>query len=129
MWAQQGSPLLMEAERKARALWQTNKPWNKDRYLDHQLLIQKEFAATKKADVMDPILTSPFPRWTKNWQSQSVGRELFGVVLPTMETIKKHRFCLQCVGPPLGPGAKRRSGDMGSRRLRREPEQQSQARA
>ena len=64
MWAQQGSPLLLEAERKARALWQKT-PGNKDRYLDHQLMIQKEFAASKKAEVMDPILTSPFPRWNE----------------------------------------------------------------
>ena len=65
MWAQHGSPLLVEAERKARALWQKNKPFNKDRYLDHQRMIQKEFAKSKKAEVMDPILTSPFPRWNE----------------------------------------------------------------
>jgi len=93
-------------------------------------MIQKEFAATKKAEVMDPILTSPFPRWTTNWQSQSVGRELFGVVLPTMETIKNTGFVcnvwdrhwIQAQSDDLVTWAAEGSGESPSSSLRPEPD-------
>ena len=92
MWAERGSPLLMEAQHKARALWQKGKVWHKDRYLDHQLLIHREFAVPKRAEMMNPMLTSPFPRWYEKWQSQSESRQVFGVKLPSMETIRKDGF-------------------------------------
>ena len=97
MWAKQGSPLLQAAQDKARALWQgSQKTWSGVRtqkgYLAHQKMIQDEFARTKKAGVLRPILTSPFPRWIAIWQTQLVGRELYGVSLPKEGLIVAESF-------------------------------------
>ena len=73
MYAQRDCPLLVEAQHKARALWAgKDKQWSglrvqKSGYLSHQLLIQNEFARTRRADCMKPLLTSPFPRWAWKW--------------------------------------------------------------
>ena len=87
MWAQRDSPLLQEAQDKARALWKgSEKVWSGHRaqtgYQAHQRLIMDVFARTARAEVMPPIATSPFPRWIVQWQTQLVGRELYGVPLP-----------------------------------------------
>ena len=83
MWARCQSPLLEAAQHKARAMWKgRQKRWtglrNQAGYLDNQLMIQNEFVRAGKAEVLHPSITSPFPRWNSQWQSQSVGRELCG---------------------------------------------------
>ena len=55
-------------------------------------MIQDEFARTGKAEVLHPSITSPFPRWNTQWQSQSVGRELYGVTLRDQEWISASSF-------------------------------------
>ena len=60
MYARRDCPMLLEAQRKARALWKgKDKQWSglrvqKSGYLGHQLLIQNEFARTRRADCMKP---------------------------------------------------------------------------
>ena len=55
-------------------------------------MIQDEFVRTGKAEVLHPSITSPFPRWSTQWQSQSVGRELYGVKLRDLEWISASSF-------------------------------------
>lgn len=55
-------------------------------------MIQNEFVRTNKAEILHPSITSPFPRWNTKWQSQSVGRELFGVALRDQEWISASSF-------------------------------------
>ena len=55
-------------------------------------MIQDEFVRTGKAELLHPSLTSPFPRWNTQWQSQSVGRELYGVTLRDQEWISASSF-------------------------------------
>ena len=97
MWARCQSPLLEAAQHKARALWEgRRKTWTGLRtqpgYQGNQLMIQNEFVRTGKAEVLHPSITSPFPRWNTQWQSQSVGRELYGVTLRDQEWISTSSF-------------------------------------
>ena len=97
MWARAGSDLLKEAEAKARALWAgAQKKWNGLRtqkgYQAHQLLIQADFARPGRAQVMRPIVSSPFPRWITNWETQLGGKTLFGVALPEEKAILAESF-------------------------------------
>ena len=91
MWAKRNTPMLLEAQSKARALWKDKHPQRsgsraQEGYQHHQLLIHNLFARTRKATLLHPRLTSPFPRWS-NWETQLEGRELFVVVLPSGEAI------------------------------------------
>ena len=102
MWAKRDCPMLLEALSKARALWKKDKKWagltvqkcEKSGYLQHQLLVQEQFARTGQAECMKPHLTTPFPRWRHKWEAQLVreGRELFGVVLPGAACIMSNSF-------------------------------------
>ena len=101
MWARRDCPMLLEAQSKARALWKgKDKQWtglrnpksHKSGYLDHQLMIQDEFARTGRADCMMPLETSPFPRWAWKWAAQLAGRELCGVALPAQASITSQSF-------------------------------------
>ena len=99
MWAKQGLDTLKEAESKARALWQGKKiDWTGGRkhksYCKHQLMIQELFARQQRADIMDPKVTSPFPRWLQGVEDfhQQKGRVLFGVRLPTARWVATEGF-------------------------------------
>ena len=97
MWARAGSDLLKEAETKARALWTgVHKTWTGFRtqkgYQAHQVLIQDDFARTGRAQLMRPIVSSPFPRWIQHWETQLSGKTLYGVVLPEEKAILAQSF-------------------------------------
>ena len=97
MWARRQSPLLETAQHKARALWEgRRKTWTGLRsqrgYQDNQFMIQDEFVRKGLAEILHPSLTSPFPRWNTQWQSQSVGRELYGVTLRDHQWISASSF-------------------------------------
>ena len=41
---------------------------------------------------MRPTVSSPFPRWIANWETQLGGRKLFGTVLPPEQDIAANSF-------------------------------------
>ena len=97
MWAKRETKALEAAQHKARAMCEKRRiAWTGIRtqvgYQDHQMLIQDEFVRTGKAEILHPSITSPFPRWNTQWQSQSAGRELYGVTLRDQEWISTSSF-------------------------------------
>ena len=101
MYAKRGCSLVKEAEHKARALWEgRKKTWSsqdprRDKgYLDHQMLIQDTYARTGNAEILHPLLTSPFPRWNIQWESQRAGRLLYAVQLPSEALILEKSFAV-----------------------------------
>ena len=55
-------------------------------------MVMNDFAKTNRAEVMLPIVSSPFPRWISQWSTRLVGRELYGVALPSEGDILASSF-------------------------------------